>query len=236
MKLLTFRKDGHDHLGAVRDDAIVDLTTALSTDPRFGSMQALIEGGDDALTQAAATLAHTTQTLPADQVEWRAPLPRPPQLRDFLSFELHLKNSFEAALKLAAQEADDPVAAEATLRASGRFNIPDVWYRQPIYYKGNRFAVAATGEDIPWPAYSKVMDYELELACVIGHAGRDIPRDQAHEHIFGYTVFNDFSARDAQVAEQQGMLGPAKGKDFDKANVLGPVIVTRDEIPDPYQL
>ena len=80
------------------------------------------------------------------------------------------------------------------------------------------------------------MDFELELACVIGRRGKDIAKGAAPAHIFGYTVFNDFSARDAQGIEMEGRLGPAKGKDFDGANVLGPCIVTADEIGDPYAL
>ncbi len=80
------------------------------------------------------------------------------------------------------------------------------------------------------------MDYELELACVIGKTGKDIAPDKAMEHIFGFAIFNDFSARDAQAAEMAASLGPAKGKDFDTGNVLGPWIVTLDEIGDPHAL
>jgi 2-keto-4-pentenoate hydratase/2-oxohepta-3-ene-1,7-dioic acid hydratase in catechol pathway len=80
------------------------------------------------------------------------------------------------------------------------------------------------------------MDYECELACVIGTGGRDIPASRARQHVFGFTIFNDFSARDAQAIEMAGGLGPAKGKDFDGANAFGPCIVTLDEIGDPYGL
>jgi 2-keto-4-pentenoate hydratase/2-oxohepta-3-ene-1,7-dioic acid hydratase in catechol pathway len=80
------------------------------------------------------------------------------------------------------------------------------------------------------------MDFELELACIIGRKGVDIAKAQAHDFVFGYTIFNDFSARDAQCRETEGRLGPAKGKDFDKGNVFGPCVVTADEIGDPYAL
>ena len=80
------------------------------------------------------------------------------------------------------------------------------------------------------------MDYELEFACVIGRVGTDISHEDALEHVFGYTVFNDASARDAQGKEMAGMLGPAKGKDFDTGNVLGPWIVSADELGDPHSL
>ena len=90
--------------------------------------------------------------------------------------------------------------------------------------------------DVVWPSYSEVMDYELELACVIGSGGRDIQSTDAGEHIFGFTIFNDASARDAQMVEMGGQLGPAKGKDFDSGNVFGPWIVTPEELGDPYAL
>jgi 2-keto-4-pentenoate hydratase/2-oxohepta-3-ene-1,7-dioic acid hydratase in catechol pathway len=135
-------------------------------------------------------------------------------------FEEHLKNSFARA-------------GEMTGRT---FEIPSVWYEQPIYYKANRFSVVGPDADVCWPAYSQIMDYELELACVIGREGVDIPREEASRYIFGFTIFNDASARDAQMREMAGQLGPAKGKDFDTGNVFGPWVVTADEIGDPYNL
>jgi len=79
------------------------------------------------------------------------------------------------------------------------------------------------------------MDYECEIAAVIGTPGKDIAPEDAHAHIFGFTIYNDMTARDLQLTEMAGRLGPAKGKDFDTGNVLGPWLVTRDEI-DPYAL
>jgi 2-keto-4-pentenoate hydratase/2-oxohepta-3-ene-1,7-dioic acid hydratase in catechol pathway len=114
--------------------------------------------------------------------------------------------------------------------------VPEVWYQQPLYYKGNRFCVASSGKDVVWPAYSELMDFELELACIIGKKGKDISHANAKDHIFGYTIYNDFSARDTQMQESGGPLGPAKSKDFDDSIILGPVIVTADELQDPYQL
>lgn len=128
------------------------------------------------------------------------------------------------------------VAALSRMSGTPVNPIPPVWYRQPIYYKGNRFSVIGHQHDVRWPRYSRVMDYELELACVIGRGGSDIPRERALDHVFGYTIFNDASARDAQGMEMAGGLGPAKGKDFDTGNVLGPWIVTADEIGDAQSL
>jgi len=236
MKLLTFKLQGTDYLGALTDTGIVNLSAAAPDDIAFSSMQQFIEAGQSALDRAYALLASNPVTIPAGQVDWLAPLPLPAQIRDCLGFEEHLKNAFESAMKLSAMAADDPVKAEDELRASGRFAVPEVWYQQPLYYKANRFSVAPSGKDILWPAYSNVMDFELEMACIISKKGRDIGEDNADDHIFGYTIFNDFSARDAQMLESPGMLGPAKGKDFDDSIILGPVIVTRDELNNPYNL
>jgi 2-keto-4-pentenoate hydratase/2-oxohepta-3-ene-1,7-dioic acid hydratase in catechol pathway len=85
-------------------------------------------------------------------------------------------------------------------------------------------------DEIPWPAYTDKLDHELELAAVIGAPGRDIPADRALEHVFGWTIWNDLSARDVQARELKLGLGPAKGKDWDGSNVLGPCIVTADEL------
>jgi 2-keto-4-pentenoate hydratase/2-oxohepta-3-ene-1,7-dioic acid hydratase in catechol pathway len=236
MKLLTFELQGSQHLGALTDAGVVNLSAAVPDESAFSSMQDFIEAGQPALDRAYAVLASSPATLASDQIKWLAPLPVPAQIRDCLSFEQHLKNAFNSAVKVSAMGADDPVKAEEELRATGRYEVPEVWYQQPIYYKANRFSVAETGKDVVWPAYSEIMDFELEMACIIGKKGKDISKDNAYEHIFGYTIYNDFSARDAQMRESQGMLGPAKGKDFEDSVILGPVIVTRDELEDPYNL
>ena len=236
MKLLTFKLGGVENLGALTETGVVSLSAAAPEDLMFSSMQHFIEAGEPALVRAYAVLESSPATIPSDQVGWVAPLPLPAQIRDCLGFEEHLKNSFESAIKLSAMAADDPMKAEQALRSSGRFAVPDVWYQQPLYYKANRFSVAQSGKDIVWPAYSEVMDFELELACIIGKKGKDIEKGNAEDHIFGYTIYNDLSARDAQMLESPGMLGPAKSKDFDDSIILGPVIVTKDELDDPYNL
>jgi 2-keto-4-pentenoate hydratase/2-oxohepta-3-ene-1,7-dioic acid hydratase in catechol pathway len=236
MKLLTFKQQGAEYLGALTDTGVVNLSTAAPEDRAFSSMQHFIEADQPALDRAYALLVSGPASTPSDQVDWLAPLPLPAQIRDCLGFEEHLKNAFESAITLSAMTADDPVIAEQEFRASGRFTVPEVWYQQPLYYKANRFSVAPSGKDVVWPAYSEVMDFELEMACIIGKKGKDISKGNAQDHIFGYTIYNDFSARDAQMLESPGMLGPAKGKDFDDSIILGPVIVTADELDDPYNL
>lgn len=241
MKLVTFTDNaGQDRLGALVDDGatVVDLRTAAGGDaPEFGSMLALIEGGAAALDRAREAEANAggAAVHALDTVRLRTPIPDPPQLRDFLSFEQHLKRAYEVLRDRRAAREDDPEAALAAYAASGLYQVPEVWYQQPIYYKGNRFSVIGPDQDVLWPGYAKLMDYELEFGAVVGKRGKDIPREQARDHIFGYSIFNDFSARDAQGAEMPGQLGPAKGKDFDTGNVIGPCIVTADEI-DPYDL
>ena len=245
MKLVTFDADGAPRLGAMTADEnhVVDIQAAeVSINRRpyqpFRSMLALIEGGPPALDKIRQTLAKAeaggAPLMAMDQVRLMAPIPHPPQMRDAMCFEKHLQQALEQAVLRQAADADDPPAAAAALRASGRFDIPKVWYQQPIYYKANRFAVTGTGTDVVWPSYSKIMDYEMEFGIFIAKSGKDIPADQARDYIFGYSVFNDFSARDAQMAEMAAQLGPAKGKDFDNANVIGPCIVTADEFGDPY--
>lgn len=245
MRLVTFQSDadGKDRLGAlIAGDHVVDLTQAAEylnmADAAFASMLALIEAGPHALDAARRILAADVAeaTLAPSQYRLRAPLPAPPQIRDFLCFETHLKNSLESVIKIRAAASSDPAAAEAALRASGRFQISPVWYEQPVYYKCNRFAVSGPDETVIWPDYSQLMDYELELAAIIGTGGRDIAAADARSQIFGFTIFNDFTARDAQAKEMEALLGPAKGKDFDKANAFGPCIVTLDELGDPHNL
>ncbi|TRM84606.1 2-hydroxyhepta-2,4-diene-1,7-dioate isomerase, partial [Sulfolobus sp. F3] len=128
--------------------------------------------------------------------------------RDFLAFRGHV---------------------EATYRRRGQ-QIPEEWFKIPIYYKGDPTIFYGHMEVVPWPKYSKQVDLELEIAAIIYKKGKDIPKDKAKSYILGFTIFNDFSARDIQMMEMKGLLGPAKGKDF--ANGLGPWIVTKDELQD----
>jgi len=228
MKLMTFSAQGGQRLGAIAPDGgIVDLAMR-SDNPALVSMQALIEAGDEGLTLTRSLAAGAVETLDPGSLTWLAPLPFPVQMRDFLVFEEHMRMAGWRGAQLRALWGAPPAPPEP-------MPIPPIWYEQPIYYKCNRFAVSAGGR-ISWPTVSSIIDYELELACVIGRGGRDIPANRAGEHIFGFTIFNDLTARDLQFREMQAPLGPAKGKDFDGANILGPFIVTRDELGDEPDL
>lgn len=187
-------------------------------------MVAFIENGVTALDAAQSALdwvaangdqfADATLVFAPNAVKLLAPIPRPPLIRDFMAFETHLKNIYP---KLGRE-------------------IPPEWYNMPIYYKGNPSAVGADGDAIDMPVYATNMDFEFEFAAVIGKGGTDISREDAMSHIFGYMIYNDFSAREIQQREMSVGLGPAKGKDFERGHVFGPWLVTADEIPDIYAL
>jgi len=134
------------------------------------------------------------------------PIPRPTSLRDFNAFEEHVSAAY----------------------ANYNKKIPEEWYQFPVFYFGNANAIFGPEEAIPHPSYTKALDYELEVACVIGKPGINIPIERAEEHIFGYTIFNDWSARDVQRLEMRVGLSQGKGKDF--ANSIGPWVVTADEL------
>ena len=220
MKLATFVASGGPRVGVVtRDDRIAEVGG-------YPDMLALIESGAAGLARAREA-ASNALSHPLSAVKLLAPLPRPPRIRDFLCFELHVRQSrANRHLFGMGSERLDPAKVE----------IAKIWYERPVYYKGNPFSVVGHDAEVHWPSYSRIIDYELEIGVVIGRGGRNVASAQALEHVFGYTVFNDFSARDAQYIEMQGQLGPAKGKDFDTGNALGPWITTADEIPDPQSL
>jgi 2-keto-4-pentenoate hydratase/2-oxohepta-3-ene-1,7-dioic acid hydratase in catechol pathway len=136
----------------------------------------------------------------------------PPTMRDFSVFEQHVEGVRKDA---------DPNAT-----------VPPVWYESPFCYFTNPNALTGPGDDIPVPPGCRRLDLELEVGAVIGRAGRDLTPEEAGDYIAGYTIFNDWSARDLQMAEMRLGLGICKGKDF--ANTLGPWIVTPDEL-EPYR-
>ncbi|WP_306319820.1 MULTISPECIES: fumarylacetoacetate hydrolase family protein [unclassified Streptomyces] len=145
------------------------------------------------------------------EVRLHAPL-QPPSVRDFVAFEEHVEGVRRSV--------------------DGAVGVPEQWYAAPTFYFSNPHAVYGPGEDIPMPPGSAVLDFELEVGAVIGREGRDLTPEAAREHIIGYTVFNDWSARDLQSAEMKVGLGPCKGKDT--ATTLGPYLVTADAL-DPYR-
>jgi 2-keto-4-pentenoate hydratase/2-oxohepta-3-ene-1,7-dioic acid hydratase in catechol pathway len=249
MRLVTFTvRAGRPRAGALVDGdrKVIDLQAAHAARYRgrrsanLASVLAIAAGGADALDLAQSLVAAGRRPAGAAharaEVKLLAPIPQPPQMRDFLCFEKHLVQAFQAARKVRAAQAPDPEAALREMEAKGILAIPQVWYERPIFYHPNRLNVVGPEADVLWPAYSSALDFELEFGCFIGTPGKDVPRERARQHIFGYTIFNDVSARDEQTREMPGQLGPGKGKDFDTGNVLGPCLVTADELKDPYRL
>ena len=143
---------------------------------------------------------------PLSAVRLRAPLPRPRSVRDFYAFEQHVRAAYA-------------IRGQAT---------PAEWYEIPVFYFSNAQSILGPGASVAAPAESQALDFELEVAAIVGRPGRDLEPDQAERHIFGFTVMNDWSARDLQRREMRVGLGPAKGKDF--ATSLGPCLVTCDEL------
>jgi fumarylacetoacetate (FAA) hydrolase len=162
-------------------------------------------GARDRGMTGALSIGGVEMVLPLDEIKLVAPLPRPSSLRDFYAFEAHV---------------------EAAYAQRGR-PVPPSWYDIPVFYFGNHTAIYDPGADVHMPR-TRALDYELEVACVIGRAGRDIAEEDAEAYIAGLTIMNDWSARDIQREEMSVGLGPAKGKDF--ATSLGPWLVTLDEL------
>ncbi|MGH9115978.1 MAG: fumarylacetoacetate hydrolase family protein, partial [Acidimicrobiales bacterium] len=192
--------DGSDHVGVVHQGRLHGLGER-------GRLVDLLGAGGDRLQAAAErAVADPWEVVDPDDVVIRAPVPVPPSIRDFMAFEEHVVTSS---------------------RAMGH-PVGQVWYDQPLFYFTNPAAVLGPRDDVAIAPGSERFDYELEVAAVIGLPGRDLDPSGAEDHIAGYVVFCDWSARDIQAAEMKGNLGPAKGKD--SATSLGPWMVTPDEL------
>ncbi len=229
MKLVTFHLADEEYrrIGAVVDESADVCEFPASASPHFASMLSLIDGGEAALQEARTMLSRREKVYEAGQVRLLAPVPEPRQMRDALCFEKHLRQ---------ARANRHLFGFEGFPRDPAKVDVPAVWYEQPIYYKANRFSVVGPEVDVIVPRGETRFDYELELGVFLWRKGKDIRPEDAYGHIFGYCIFNDFTARTAQLREMTGQLGPAKGKDFDTGNAMGPWLVTADEIADPHDL
>jgi 2-keto-4-pentenoate hydratase/2-oxohepta-3-ene-1,7-dioic acid hydratase in catechol pathway len=193
-----------DRIGIVRGDAIYAL------EPGFALIDLLGDDGERLTRAGERAAANPIEVVALDQVSLRAPVPRPPSFRDFYAFEQHVK----------------------TARQRRGIDMEPDWYELPVFYFSNPAAIGGSGEDISVPPGCEQLDFELEVAAVIGRGGRDLAPTEAERCIAGFAVLNDWSARDIQAREMRLGLGPAKGKDF--ASTLGPFLVTPDEIA-PYR-
>ncbi|HIM62657.1 MAG: fumarylacetoacetase [Dehalococcoidia bacterium] len=206
MKLLTYETDKGPRCGVLQDGQVVDVSDLLGAGGHpLRDVRALLEQGDSPLDRVRDALAKddSVQKLPLADVRLLAPVIQPPTVRDFIVYEEHASNQ-------------------------GTREPNEVWYRMPVFYFSNPLCIYGTDAQIPYPSASSQFDYELEIGIVIGREGRDVPADAALDHIAGFMIFNDWSARDLQVDEMAFGLGPAKGKDT--ASSIGPWLVTTDEL------
>lgn len=203
---MTYRGEDGERTGVLDGDVIHAL-------PPGVTLLELIRLGADGLRDAGErALNSASAILRADQVVLMAPIPRPPSIRDSLCFLDHMRNC---------------------LAATGRSrDLDDTWYRIPAFYFACPTTVLGPYDDVPMAPGSVCQDFELEVAAIIGTAGANLSVEQAERAIIGYTIFNDWSARDLQAQEGVLAIGQAKGKD--SGVTLGPYLVTADEL-EPYR-
>jgi 2-keto-4-pentenoate hydratase/2-oxohepta-3-ene-1,7-dioic acid hydratase in catechol pathway len=206
MRLITYREQGATHLGAIVGDQVVVLN-AVAPD-----MLTLIERGEEGLQRARAAIQRAERTLPLAKVDRvLAPIQRPRQ------------NIICLGMNYVAHAIESD-------RARGREpKLPQF----PVFFTKAAHTVCGPDDSVPLdPKVTSELDYEVELAFIIGRAGKNISRAEALGYVFGYTIVNDISARDLQGRHQQFF----KGKSLDNAAPMGPCVVTADEIPDPTKL
>jgi 2-keto-4-pentenoate hydratase/2-oxohepta-3-ene-1,7-dioic acid hydratase in catechol pathway len=209
MRFVTFATSSGPRCGVVDGDVVRALPSGVS-------LLTLLQAGDEALHLAgsdalrgAGKRGGSGGSFALDEIDLLAPVTEPPTVRDFMTFESHFAG---------ARGPDNP--------------IPPEWYSAPAFYFSNPYAVIGPSELVPFPPRCQLFDLELEVGAVIGRRGADVPVEEADEHIAGYTLLVDWSARDLQIAEMQVGLGPTKGKDT--ATTLGPALVTADEL-EPFR-
>lgn len=207
MKLVTFAApDGTEQSGWVEGDKVYSIP-ACTNGELPGSMLEIIQKHEQYLPVLQQLHeGDKGNSFSLEEVSLKAPLPNPKSVRDFMAFENHLVNaSKKSGLKIHPE-----------------------WYNIPVFYFSNHQSIHGPEQPVEIPPNCKKFDYELEIAVIIGKEGKNIKASEAEDYIFGYTIFNDWSARDLQMQEMQVGLGPAKGKD--SATSIGPYIVTKDEL------
>lgn len=213
MKFLTYRyRMFGPRAGVLKNDRVVDLTALLGARETITDIGMLLERYEDAaaLVKHALEAQPDVETLALEEIRLLAPILKPNTIRDASVFERHVVSAGE----------------------NNGVGTPAVWYKVPLYYYQNTNHITGPEDVITRKAGSTSLDYEAEVALVIGKGGHDLKGEQVLEHIFGLTIYNDWSDRDMCTFEV-GFLGLHKGKDF--ANAFGPYIVTMDEFMDLYQ-
>jgi fumarylacetoacetate (FAA) hydrolase len=218
MRLVSFTPKGAGGraLGLLDGERVLDLGSAVDGPgvgaKRLDTMETLLADWDAGLAAAREAVTRGDLTARArSEVSLLPPVARPPTIRDFYAFEAHVRNA----------------------RARRGLTVPPEWYEFPVFYFSNPGALAGPEEPIRRPGWTQALDFELEIACVIGKRSRDVPAERWRDVVAGFTILNDWSARDVQRREMAVGLGPAKGKDF--ATSLGPALVTVDELESRRQ-
>jgi 2-keto-4-pentenoate hydratase/2-oxohepta-3-ene-1,7-dioic acid hydratase in catechol pathway len=204
MKLVTYDLGSGPRAGVLVDDQVLDVSALLGTAHTVRDVRALLELPNAPLDRLRDALGRwSAPGVALARVRLRAPVLQPPTVRDFMAFEQHA--SFW-----------------------GQRQVAEPWYRLPIFYFSNPLRIFGPEEAVPYPSASDRLDYELEIGGVIGREGGNVAAADGLAYIAGFTIFNDWSARDLQFDEMECRLGPAKGKDA--ATTLGPWLVTTDEL------
>jgi len=205
MRWATFAdRQGRERVGLAVGDAMHAL------EPAVRLVDLLGDEGQRLEKAGGRARARPDEVFDISSVRLRAPIPTPPSVRDFYAFEQHVR----------------------TARQRRGLEMDPDWYELPVFYFTNPAAIVGPFDEVAVPPGTEQLDYELEVAAVVGMGGADLDPGQAERHIAGFCLMNDWSARDIQRREMRLSLGPAKGKDF--ATTLGPFLVTRDEI-EPYR-
>jgi 2-keto-4-pentenoate hydratase/2-oxohepta-3-ene-1,7-dioic acid hydratase in catechol pathway len=203
MRFATWEAGGTVRSGVVSDAGLHELADGTTV------LDLVRAGLPAALETGAAALGGPP--VPVDSVRLLPPL-QPPTIRDFVAFEEHVEGVRRAI--------------------DGQAGVVAEWYQAPTFYFTNPYGLVGAHDDVAVPPGSQRFDFELEVAVVVGRDGASLTPEQARDAIFGYTIMNDWSARDLQAREMKVNLGPAKGKD--SATTLGPWLVTADEF-EPYR-
>ena len=204
MRWVTFRHGprGVDRVGLVVDSTVHALAEGVTLIGLLG------DDGERLATAGETALRDPAEVVSVADVTLRAPIPTPPTVRDFYAFEQHVK----------------------TARKGRGLEMDPDWYELPVFYFSNPYAVNGDGDGVAVPPGSSELDFELEVAAIIGRGGSDLTPEDGEASIAGFCIMNDWSARDIQRREMKLSMGPVKGKD--SATTLGPMLVTPDEIAD----
>jgi 2-keto-4-pentenoate hydratase/2-oxohepta-3-ene-1,7-dioic acid hydratase in catechol pathway len=209
----TYSPEGAARIGYARAPA--DMIALIGTG---GDTLDLVRESVDAISTSGRSLTALGETTfyPIDDVQLRSPVLNPPGISCFITWPAHIEDSREKGFAM--------------------LNFPPKDGDLRAYYKGHTGSIGHPGQTIPLPSYASSMDVECEMAAIIGVGGKDLSREQAKDVIVGYTIFNDVSYRAIQAREMTFGLGPTKGKDADCSNIMGPWLVTADEVGDPQKL